>query len=106
MARQAGLSRLPTGPERTPADPYFIRVNRYQTNGPYYGGVFAPGQVHGTKVGTATFHADTVDTGQITYSVNSVQALKAVQRKLLQYKRQTITASPRAITSPMQTAQL
>jgi hypothetical protein len=57
----------------------------YQTTGPYYGGVFAPVQVHGTKVGTATFQADTVSTGQITYSVNSVQVVKAVQRQLLRY---------------------
>jgi len=57
----------------------------YQTTGPYYGGGFSPAQVHGTKVGTATFQADTVDTGQITYLVNGVQVVKAVQRQLLRY---------------------
>jgi hypothetical protein len=41
--------------------------------------------VHGTKVGTATFQADTVDTGQITYLVNGMQVVKAVQRQLLRY---------------------
>jgi hypothetical protein len=47
----------------------------YQTTGPYYAGVFTPAQMHGTRVGTATFQADTVSTGQITYSVNSAQVV-------------------------------
>jgi len=57
----------------------------YEATGPYYGGVFSPSSVHPTKVGNATFQADTVDTGQITYSVNGVQVTKAVQRQLLKY---------------------
>jgi hypothetical protein len=32
-----------------------------------------------------TFQADTVDTGQITYTVNGVPVVKAVQRQLLRY---------------------
>src|SRR5438128_854668 len=34
----------------------------YEATGPYYGGVFSPSSVHPTKVGNATFQADTVDT--------------------------------------------
>lgn len=53
----------------------------YETSGPYWGsGTFNPAQVSARKVGTATFTAAAVNSATLVYSVDGVQATKALER--------------------------
>jgi hypothetical protein len=56
----------------------------YATTGPWFGTVpFNPGAVIPTKVGTMTWTTHTVDTGNVSYSVNGVAVSKDVVRQAL-----------------------
>jgi len=56
----------------------------YATTGPWFGTVpFDPANVVATKVGTMTWTAQSVDTGNVSYSVNGVAVSKNVVRQTL-----------------------
>ena len=56
----------------------------YATTGPWFGAVpFPPASVTGGPVGTMTFASTSVATGLLTYSVNSVQVVKHIERQTL-----------------------
>jgi len=58
----------------------------YATKGPWFGTIpFNPAQVTLRKVGTATWVAQTVSSGLLTYSVDGVQIAKNLYRYLLHY---------------------
>jgi hypothetical protein len=54
----------------------------YAARGPWFGTVpFDPTSVAGTKVGTMTWSAATVNTGTLTYTVNGTQISKSLMRE-------------------------
>lgn len=55
----------------------------YQSTGPWYGALFFPSQVMLRRAGDATFRATSVDTGNITYSVDGIVVSKDIQRLAL-----------------------
>lgn len=58
--------------------------NLYATTGPWFGMVpFTPALVHATLVGTMTWTGQTVNTGNVSYSVNGVVVSKNVIRQTL-----------------------
>lgn len=57
----------------------------YLSTGPYFGGPFNPNAVAGRPAGTMTFVLSTVSVGQLTYSVDGVVVVKAVQRQPLTF---------------------
>lgn len=56
----------------------------YRVTGPYFGGAFNPSSVNATQVGTVTYRALSVTTGQVIYVVNGVSVTKNVQRQTFQ----------------------
>ena len=56
----------------------------YVSTGPYYGaGVFNPALVTGRQAGTMTFVLNSVNAGQLSYSVDGVPVSKSVERQPL-----------------------
>jgi hypothetical protein len=55
----------------------------YANTGPYYGGPWNSALVTQRQVGTMTFVLDSVDTGQLSYTVDGVAVTKAVERQFL-----------------------
>jgi hypothetical protein len=56
----------------------------YSTTGPYHGGAFNPASVVATPVGSVTYRAISVTSGQVTYNVGGTTVTKNVQRQTLQ----------------------
>jgi hypothetical protein len=58
----------------------------YRTNGPWFAGPFNPNFVTYRKVGTLTFDADSVDTANLSYTVDGLVVSKAVTRQLWKFE--------------------
>ena len=55
--------------------------NLYATNGPWFGGPFAAGNVHVRTAGTATFSIVSLNQATLTYTVDGVTVTKTVERQ-------------------------
>jgi hypothetical protein len=53
----------------------------YATSGPWFGAFFNPGAVFRRRVGTLSFDADSSDFATLTYTVDSVVIVKAIERQ-------------------------
>lgn len=63
----------------------------YEVTGPWFGGLFDPNAVMVRKAGDATFRASSVQTGNLTYTVDGLVTSKSIERYTL--KRTDLTGA-------------
>lgn len=88
-----------TGPGVTVGTSIAFTGKLYRTTGPFFGSTFDPNAVVSTEVGTATFTFPTSVSGTLTYSIDSVQVVKQIQRQTFRNNPPTGRYDPSSITA-------